>query len=1413
MIRRPSQLGESNLGNQQLDSGNGGSALFAGTNMIKQRNPNIHHHQHPNTRLPISVNPHLVQPETNQTDQPTGHRFDDSGAQLVDSQEQSMIPDSPISSQMKMLNNNNLKPNVNSRTYQGPYTNHFDNQLMANQLGTELSQQELTSGGDIHTTSSNGPNGPNGGSNTHNSNNNQEINNHPHNEYEQPQLIILKQHPDQQQHITKTEHHQHDDHDQDHSINSQFARGNQLHHGSIDTIGNKNHNSSSIINNNNHNSGIMSNQMASMTSSSQPPPSSTSTTTTSQFPRGPLAGGSLPISMLFSDLLKLARPFQGPNNNNHQSGSNNNGDQQPNSNNRANQQPIGILQQLRSLPSPLLSLLQNLSPNLGANTNAFGPGQSSLVNSLSGPQRGLFINSLNSNDASESNQHYQKISLLPSDISEILARSMRSPSSAESPPLPAFPAPKGFTEKRWSFGESPDAYQSGENANADFVANNVAGFVRFQAEGAGDGTPSPSAAPQATENQPDQQNAVQPSQLSSANNMSPPGNGDPVASDYNQKQMAQQSNSLKQMQMQFPVPVQMQMTGANQQKQMQLMQISNHNMNSQNRNQQNLNQNMAPTYQSHPTQQLYPNSNPNIGFGASNGQQVALGAPIQHQMANNNYNLMPRAVVIGIPTQGLVNSDFNNNNNQQLAMEQSKPASSIVLTQASPMVPNNHQLQPAPKKHLQISRKRKKRSIGAALIDSRLDTDNRIYSGSPELEIVGLPTSSGHYGSIGRSDDDPKLLLVEANDEDSDSPPVSVLMPDGKPTGNAAYKPQHHRPTLESQLNEDRYHERDQLELPGQQLDTASSGLMTKLLLGRATTNHHNADELEDADLDDEDETASEKRKEELEDAEFGIVSSSRKNRDKNKSKKKKYNNSIDHNNGKQQHGSNRISNSKNTYNNKNSNKQDPHQSTRRGSGAKKMANKQLIGAAGLNNNPNSLLNEDPQLASLTRQQNKNHQDRDSSSDDGSSTRKIAGSSGEPGATADAPGDTSSSYASTMRRNQQRSDIEFYGHPGEETRQLKYGILGSGNYEVVNGGVYMENDELTAAVNSVANYVRKPGQANGLGMALALPRLLASEPIRLNGGHHSNQNHHHNQQSQQGGGSSSNREGGHPFMPAGGRLTATSLLRGSGSHSMDAPNHQISEITSSLMDSLDQHHHGTNTNEVDRPSAARSKDEESLISNPLLDLIYRSQQSQVQHENSNDNNSNGLEGSGLLSQLGSSQRSIHTGSHQSEGQPESIRKATNTRKNINKDTTKKQSQSSKSDEKMLDQLEEKGSNHVNHSNSIDLNQKETRNKKNIFTHGEPENDELITHKSIISGNKLKHQNDQFNSYVISPSKKVTIFSDRDLDSAPSEQQILQRHTASNHLLPANIDAGNNHITSSINKETTTTSKAKWITNR
>lgn len=401
------------------------------------------------------------------------------------------------------------------------------------------------------------------------------------------------------------------------------------------------------------------------------------------------------------------------------------------------------------------------------------------------------------------------------------------------------------------------------------------------------------------------------------------------------------------------------------------------------------------------------------------------------------------------------------------------------------------------------------------------------------------------------------------------------------------------------------------------EMTAAGSDLMSKLL-GTASTN----DESEmDVDLDDDDE-ANERRKEELDDAEFGIVN--------------------DHSQGGDSGG---------------------HSS------------EPVSGQQGRSRVDNQAANVDNDEA--TRNGGSASAAGESTTYGGGNSQRRAHQGGSGG------GSTGGT----------RSDIEFYGHPGEETRQLKYGILGSGNYEVVNGGIYPEADESTAAVNSVANYVRKPG-----GLLAKMPSLAHQAGA---------------------------------FMP-GGRIGG--FLRGSASSTDGgglANPRDIADLAAALMPTA--------------PGDPRGDD----LTGPLLHLLDAT--------GDGAGEGNYLHGMPLISQLssGSSSRTTHA----------------------SKDDRDADSGDGRASAKL---------HHQAHSSLLRQNgrKKPAGQMNEIESHNRNEDDEdrrsagqhhqLQQQQSSISGSRRvpngSADGNQFNKYQILPSKKVTIYSEQDLDSAPSDRQ-------------------------------------------
>lgn len=140
----------------------------------------------------------------------------------------------------------------------------------------------------------------------------------------------------------------------------------------------------------------------------------------------------------------------------------------------------------------------------------------------------------------------------------------------------------------------------------------------------------------------------------------------------------------------------------------------------------------------------------------------------------------------------------------------------------------------------------------------------------------------------------------------------------------------------------------------------------------------------------------------------------------------------------------------------------------------------------------------------------KDDDDRDELDDDDADTAKPRGDELEHNSDAGNENSASEVFKRRKQSGQQRADVEFYGHPGEETRELKYGILGSGNYDIIRGGNYPKHDGTSgggdessaaaAAVNSVANYMRSgAGNVEQQSMLGDLPKLLGGYALALNG--------------------------------------------------------------------------------------------------------------------------------------------------------------------------------------------------------------------------------------------------------------------------------------------------------------------------
>lgn len=934
--------------------------------------------------------------------------------------------------------------------------------------------------------------------------------------------------------------------------------------------------------------------------------------------------GSLPVSVLLSDLLKLTRPQQSTSS-----------DQQS-----ASSRPQhGILQQLRSLPGPFLALLQGASSSAGSSSN-----QDSVTPN---------------HDASESSQNYQRISVSPSDINSILTRSMRS-----SGVLPAFPPPKG-TPQNWippTLGGDQN-YHAAENSNADFIAGNTAGFVRTnQNQGGQLGSSGEGSIYQQYSRQ-----EVQPQQQL------------PLGQNYADNQQRQPSSNEINYSSQTSDGGSQGASGGVQSQQHQMYQQS------QQSNQHGTKTDQVQTEQQ--PQQTATRESPSIPVssmsnerswnqqgshaGVANGGRQALGLN-EINFDNSRRAYQPTNVPAGGSQQ--IYAGFMNS---QLQSHQPSPA---TRGSSNPMQHHQQVQQQVPFDQVPVYNSRvpseapvplgynPPQSGGQSSPKNQFDFSSAAVESSPKAIVMNpaqapgkqqVMLAPGNVGQIsrlqqqqqtpskslsrrrrssGQSDDDssqrPDEVMsskYQANDDDEDdvdSRPISVVRLDGRPTNSGRVRGypvgendmdsngnnEHRTNRFGFKQQESRYvslyGSPDEVSTEQQNgaehrsagqhsgksmkskrksshksnkkggkndrnMETASSGLMSRLL-GTASTN----DGFEE-DSDDDEDQANEKRKEEIDDAEFGIVNDDRSNR--------------------------------------------PSQN---------------------GNSRDSKLNADNVESNL--------------------------------------GSGSTDNEAYARRHQQRSDIEFYGHPGEETRQLKYGILGSGNYEVVNGGIYPEADESTAAVNSIANYVRKPG-----GLLGGIPKLMAE---------HSHEPNSPNT----------------VFMP-GGRIGG--FLRGASAN----PDEMIGVIPD-------------------------GKD----VAAPLLELIDANGASQLFDPN-------------ILSHLGSSGSSARTTHVTKEpGDPLEIRlrKERGRQRNRNEKEDSRNEVDSKHNETDAEGEEEASpTNKGDRSSAKESreNQRPTKVKKK--------------QQSLI-GSSASRGSNQFNSYQILPSKKVTIFSDQDLDSAPGE--IFQR---------------------------------------
>lgn len=857
-------------------------------------------------------------------------------------------------------------------------------------------------------------------------------------------------------------------------------------------------------------------------------------------PRG--HAGNLPLSVLLSDLIKLSRPQQTTDGDKQQQGSSV----------VANRQPSpGILQQLKSFPSPFLALLQNL-PALGYSN---GAGHSGLSHSLT------------NNDASESNRHYHKISMSPTDLSAILTRSLRSSSA----PLPGFSAPRGYIEPPWIEGEmSPDQYQASQSANADFVANNAAGFVRFQHQVANNGREQQHQAASSKMNQQSDKVLTIPANLEQTQTRN--GEKPHYWNQIPNMISAQSPETQRYTSQQAP-----------------LLSKSQPNIIQQNSG-------------------VLSNNNDNVNVNVNNNNNNQFSGMVQYQRAMNSPSPASQNVQsFQQPQQQVQQYQMQNNFLPGQVLPPAKQNDHVDVSQPFLSQTQNTFNQPmgnqlGPQMELSSSSHHSPASLQHPSIKQQQQQQISVNNAQNRI-VMNQVTRKKRSSSMLEDESKLNSLVLTKSEhmpqQDDDSPPLSIVSPDGRPMSPMRLANSRSRLHREHKNSRNKLKENDDSESelignfnPGHRLNgrrdnpdgsnrlqAASSGLMTKLLLGTAS----NTDEIDD-DMNDDDESASEKRKEELEDAEFGIFTPE-------KSEYRKRGNGS----GRGRHAA--------------------------ASSKRKASSKKL-------------------------------------------TERAKTSPG------------SSNAESYPRKDQQRADIEFYGHPGEETRQLKYGILGSGNYDVYNGGVYSEHDELASAVNSVANYARKPGGS------LAL-KLLGADPLRLN------------------------RVASSAFMPAGGRLNG--LMRGASVHASSDDPGVLGLPAQDL----------------------NANDKSSLIGNSLLDLLY--------HTSGAGSNSHIMD-SGIMSQLGSNTRSVHT-----DKQDENMPTEPDTEDGKHELEGRRGSEKSRKHPKpgiVENEIESDGQHPDRHSGDI---------------------------RQYRKGSKSSGTN-QFNSYVISPSKMVNIFSDKDLDSAPSEEQ-------------------------------------------
>lgn len=1002
--------------------------------------------------------------------------------------------------------------------------------------------------------------------------------------------------------------------------------------------------------------------------------------------------GSLPLEMLLGELLKLsptARPLV---------------DAQLGLEQPANSRPqYGILQQLRSLPGPLLALFQQ-QQQLGGN-QANSAGTSSAGQQGGGDFYANYHHLQQPNhDTSESAQHYQRISMSPySDIQSLVARSLRTTN-----PLPAFPPPKGVMTT-WvppNMGGVSILQDAASTNSADFVASETAGFVR----GAQD--PGLQMAASDVSRQRDQQ---VPSNESSSS-------GQNYQTAVQAPKAAETAAKLTRDQ---PVPA---IDSANSAHTMQPPATGADN---------------SPTSQQTGTLPVVYTQQA-AGEVSAAGRRLAQPAPTSQlssapaiapngvliQRYINQYRLQPpvrqmqrsdsgeSGQISRFPTgTGLANL-VGPDGHQQLSLANNRPQAIQSKLAQDALHQRTTTLVNSPPLAFQLNsiNSRVRRSIGGGASVKEVDReeedsrdDQEEYSDSSPLSIVtpdGRPLSgdsklaqrlassrqtSARTSSTGldsassqretnHADADERAPInhyaaeLSAGESGQTPSPSRSQSASGHRDGSLQptdaenerdikwarkdqqWRRRRRRGPKESQRGQAAKAKRKSLKLQRlQKLETADSRLMSKLL-GVASTN----DELEDDFDGDDEESARERRKEELEDAEFGISNDDR------------------------------------------------------------------------SNSPPSSISSNADIGSNAddiNDANQENQDVSRLTQDHPATSSVAAERESAG---DMPpirsaGSTDSGAYARRQQQQQRSDVEFYGHPGEETRQLKYGILGSGNYEVVNGGIYPDIDESTAAVNSVANYVRRPGGVGGDGgvLLVGLPKLINSVAATAAA-------------------ADENRQTTRP------RLGRPGFMWGA-------------SATSPAADELNGH---------------------TLTNNPLLDMLDPAAHQATIGDQPTDGYFNpNLLGTQYLGSSGTSARTTHLSR---EGEPtqgndleEGRQKSTKTKRK----RRPKQRPSSNGDQ-------DEGYN----SSTGDLNDAPTREnqdksnnlkvsfRKETMTPMETLNDanNRIRSTSSVGSNDSPSSHstgrkmNQFYSYQILPSKKVTIFSDQDLDSAPSD--IMQQPT-------------------------------------